>query len=666
MALDGKQVFEIIHSIAADLEHKDEITVLPLMCGSGKSTAISYLIRQTIEESEETGNGLLVVTDRKDRMEDYMKPYDDELCGYLMQNQDKIVIMTHENIQEAHNKKYFVPVLMMTTQRYFHLSTEEIEEYLIWKGGRRALIVIDERPELITTIDLDARKLSECKVAIENSFQHEYMAKPTNELDATIKFFNEFTNQLRYEEKNDKDNLHCFWSWYTEENRNTSMLYADEFMNGDYAWISKHREEVNGYGGGTYYDDIFTRLKAIRQLRNSNALLSQTRNKLTSNLFYTLYSLLDNYELIRDVNAKVVILDGTADLSPDYLPARYVFKNEFDVKRPLKNLHIKLVNISTGKTAMFFSPEMQERVVDCAEMYINEVIETEGLVPEKDIALFTYKGFENTVKRRIKRITTEHFGNIKGKNDFREVQHIVQIGINRFPDEVYYLYFLLYHPDILDSYENMEKAYNHTLEYDISIRENEGKITESYDGPGESIKNGLDFNKVVAQSMEIESQMKEVNGETASIMNHILLAELEQNLFRGIIRNSNCETDFFFHLFINTNNYKDLIKLMRERYEPLGASIEITELPFEIILQKIMNRHGNPYNKKLLAWHDTELKNGQKYTPADIRNGIGMCNKSAIKSYEQMLSDNPVIRVLLSEEKAGKRGEYIKKQNWIL
>lgn len=666
MALDGKQVFEIIHSIATDLEHKDEITVLPLICGSGKSTAISYLIRQTIEESDETGNGLLVVTDRKDRMEDYMKPYDDDLCAFLTQNQDKTVIMTHENVQEAHSKKNSVPVLMMTTQRYFHLSTEEIEEYLIWKGGRRTLIVIDERPELITTLDLDPRKLSECKVAIENAFQKEYMAKPTNELDATMRFFADFTNQLRYEATNGKDNLYCFWSWYTIENRTTSMQYADEYINNDFAWISEHREEINGYGGGTYYDDIFTRLKAIRQLRNGNALLSQTRNKLTSNLFYTLYTLLDNYDLIHDVNAKVIILDGTADLSPDYLPKRFVFENEFDVKRPLKNLHIKLVNISTGKMALRFSQEMQERVVDCAEMYINEVIEAEGIVPEKDMALFTYKDFEKTVKRRIKQIRTEHFGNIKGKNDFREVKHIVQIGINRFPDEIYYLYYLLYHPDIIESYENMEKAYNHILVCGSNIQENEGIETVIYDGPEESIKDGLDFDKVVAQSTEIESQMKEVNGETASIMNHILLAELEQNLFRGIIRNSNCESDFFFHLFINTNNYKDLIKLMRERYEPLGASIEEAELPYQITLQKIVNRHGSPYNKKFIAWHDTELKNGQKYTPEDIRNGIGMCNKTAVKSYQQMLTDNPVIRILLAEEKAEKRGEYIKKRNWIL
>lgn len=77
--MDAKDILQLINDIKSDPKRKKEITVLPIMCGSGKSTAISYLIRQTIENASVTGNGLLVVTDRIDRLEDYMHPYDNSL-----------------------------------------------------------------------------------------------------------------------------------------------------------------------------------------------------------------------------------------------------------------------------------------------------------------------------------------------------------------------------------------------------------------------------------------------------------------------------------------------------------------------------------------------------------------------------------------------------------
>ena len=82
--MNAQDVVQLINDIQSTPWQDDKINVLPLMCGTGKSTAISYLIRQTIEEAADTGNGLLVVTDRIDRMDDYMHPYDPDLKNYLM------------------------------------------------------------------------------------------------------------------------------------------------------------------------------------------------------------------------------------------------------------------------------------------------------------------------------------------------------------------------------------------------------------------------------------------------------------------------------------------------------------------------------------------------------------------------------------------------------
>ncbi len=82
-------VLDLINEVAADRDHIQDISVLPLMCGTGKSTAISYKIKETIEQAKETGHGLLIITDRVDRMDDYMHPYIPDLlqhCPFITLN----------------------------------------------------------------------------------------------------------------------------------------------------------------------------------------------------------------------------------------------------------------------------------------------------------------------------------------------------------------------------------------------------------------------------------------------------------------------------------------------------------------------------------------------------------------------------------------------------
>ena len=81
-----KSIADLILEVAADEAHKDEISLLPLMCGTGKSTAISEIIGRTIRLADKTGNGVLVVTDRVNRLHDYLSPRDQKLRNYLKDN----------------------------------------------------------------------------------------------------------------------------------------------------------------------------------------------------------------------------------------------------------------------------------------------------------------------------------------------------------------------------------------------------------------------------------------------------------------------------------------------------------------------------------------------------------------------------------------------------
>ena len=626
--MTAEDITQLINDITSDQKRVKEIAVLPIMCGSGKSTAISYLIRQTIENTSLTGNGLLVVTDSIDRLDDYMHPHDNTLHSFLDEHDDQVCIMTHENIEKAHKTQYDKPVLMMTTQRYFRLTVAEINHYLKWNSGTRPLVIIDEFPELMTLVELDAKKLAECDAAVRASDKEGFRIPGRTELDYLNKYFDRFVSGIRKGECGKQDSLLCFWSFQTEENLKEYYGLLN-FWENDYEDIYERRTLINNYGGGTYYDDIFARYSAIRQLKSSFALISQ--RKINDDRFYdSMLFLLDNYKLIHDVNAKnVIILDGTADLSPEYFPDRFCINNSPDFKRPLNHLQIKLINYPTGKTALLSSKEKQAQLLDYVEAYVSEIKDSEGDLSTDKWAFFTYMALEKAFKRRFNNNNVEHFGNIKGKNDFRAARHIFQVGINRYPDEVYYLLYRARYSDKVKKYRNMEEAYN----------------------------------EVLAQSDEIKAEIRNLKGETREIMNRLLLAEIEQNFFRGIIRNSDTEDDFTFHLFLNANNYMDLIKMMKDRYEPLGAKIVLVEKSVVRSLLRIMARNENTYAKRFIEWHDNGLRKGEEYTPSIIREKIGMTNVAAVQSYQLMLHNNPVIRFLLGEEKIH-RGTYIKLENW--
>ena len=103
---------------------------------------------------------------------------------------------------------------------------------------------------------------------------------------------------------------------------------------------------------------------------------------------------------------------------------------------------------------------------------------------------------------------------------------------------------------------------------------------------------------------------------------------------------------------------------MRQRYEPLVDTIYIVHFWLTVALQKSLNRKGNSYVQKLVEWHDS-LPYNSEYTPALIREKIGMANAFAVSSYQQMLHHNPAIRILMNKEKQ-KRGLYKKEHNWGL
>ena len=163
--------FDVLNWAAADTEHAGRVYVLPMPCGTGKSTAISMMMRQGIEawESGESQDGLLVMADNNDQVQRYMEPWDEELKGWLHAHRDQIVIMNKDNRDEVMPQIPYKPVLRITTQRYFLPSWDAIvDKYLLLhNGGRRTLAIIDEMPPVHSTVQLGIKELNDIDTAFK-------------------------------------------------------------------------------------------------------------------------------------------------------------------------------------------------------------------------------------------------------------------------------------------------------------------------------------------------------------------------------------------------------------------------------------------------------------------------------------------------------------------
>ena len=687
-----KSIAELILEVAADEEHRNDISLLPLMCGTGKSTAISEIIGRTIRLADQTGNGLLVITDRIDRLNDYLNPRDRELKDYLQENQDRITIVTRENASEAFASQRQCPVLMMTTQRYMNLSPKTVNALLKWEKGRRPLVLIDERPEILTPVMMSDLDFSECETALrETGVDTDYVSEwheaflSVNKLIGMLPDYPDgvfdFAQNMYFSAEIAKKAIKSIYRYayffcrpnYSKYNEHTGMkIEGLDELDQDY---KKRLNDINNFSPQRGYINIYTRLTALLQMAYECGLYSRYQVSVTKGapLFVTaLSTLLDRYNVIKETKAKTIILDGTGDLSPEYEI------HSFDVRdtaqtgdngqpvytRTLSRMTIRIIDYPTSR-ARFRNPEARKEIIEMLRAYIH----TEK-IQDPHMALFTYMLMEKSFTELFNRYHIEHFGDIVGKNQFNRARNIFQIGINRFPDTIYFLYYLAFHPAQKARFENvLGKERIDDYYTNDSMREIREITPDTPDEEVEysyHVENTDDMlESMIQQTKQIQSIMQEQEGEARRIMSRIMLAELEQNIFRGIIRNADCDEDYTYHLFMNVGQYPELIKMIHERYEKLGATVVDMKLPPEILAIKKLQRKtktGRPgYESAIMQWHDNVLSNGEEYTPSMIREACGFKN---IKVYEQVLHRSEFLRGKMKNEQV-RRGVYVKKGSWL-
>lgn len=556
-------IANLVEKVAADQETKDKISVLPLVCGSGKSTAISYLIKRVIERND--GNGILIVTDSLERMKEYTNPdykRDPELASFLKDNRDKIIkLESGKNLPMLISMQASVPVLIMSTQRYFGLTVDEIKGFLKWgENGTRPLILFDEAVYLTKMEKVSRRHFNDVSTVLNEGIHWtdapELRQRCIDRWETVreriwtfIKETESGLNQLDYYR-------YCAFPGGTLTEDAES---DEEFLN----FIAEHEDEIVRYDSniGDEWHTIET-IHLIRRMLTEGCLYHCGKRGAWYEGSFSI--LIDHSEKITDVGAKVIIMDGTAEIHPDYQRDFINMRNGSKYERALDNLNLYFVGgLRTDKS---YFEENDKLLTSLISAYMHEKH------PDTDIAAFTYEASETVAKEQFG--STAHFGAIKGKNDFRNCTCIAQLGMFRFPESYYLTYFFWQNKQHLEAIKEL------------------------------NLEQTADYFKSLVKTQEYQLTVA-----------RFLLADLEQNMFRCAIRQSDFVDPAYYYVFCDTKQYALLYALAQRKYGLYDAHVEATdETDYFLIKQIELMPRGKMKNEFKLRYWIYKLPSGTLFS----------------------------------------------------
>lgn len=518
-------ILDMIDKVEADPETADMVSVLPLLCGSGKTSAITLKIKEVLERKD--GTGMLVVTDSNDRLDEIWTENEnnpllgDEVNRFIRENKNKVTIMKRDNYIAAQSSQKKTPVLAMTTQRFFNVLTKkEIESYLTWGRGKRTLILFDEEPYLNELRDVNVKTVNDLHTLLWCVLDDDPIEDKRWCIEQWEMFRDRFCLQLwRYEHDHKGD-------VFFHQEAVHSLTEDDERF---FSIIHRNIAHIRS-ASVNYLKDIY----ACKALVDNWGIYSYRTEEYDSK--FTVY--LDNSNKVRGLPAKVVVLDGTARVSPRYLGQEHYIdmRSEEVFLRSLSHLHIFLGDISTSKAEF----DRNIRLSGTITSYLQSL----GYNRE-NAYLFTYMEKENRFSDAFR---TAHFGKIKGQNIYQDADCIAQVGLNELQPAYYLTHMLAIHDELRSRLEGLS--------------------------PEESAE-------------QIKQIMKETH-DCAQIKNAHILADIEQNMFRSAVRTARNRKDVAFYLFYEDKHMPDIKKKMRDRFcTKMGGS-----------LKRIMNSTIDKYKPK--------------------------------------------------------------------
>lgn len=560
------------------------VTVVPLRCGLGKSTYIAGYISEVL--ADDSPDGLIVVTDSIER-----------LNNYTTEDNKDVTTMTADNVAESMQKQSFGKVLLMTTQRFFALTREEIINFTTYKHGKRTTILIDERPILRKDHQITIKDFNDVDSALQLSIDDRADQAEKTWCISQWQRLRDHVQSIMdsYEKLTEKSH---FYLWHTDEWK--SMTADDSRF---FRFIETNREKI----ATQKFTDAYNKIRLINQIITDGAVFSCFKHR-SGQYLKTFTLMIDHRDKMVNIGAKVFVLDSSADIEPSYSGDHIsmVDCSQFN-NIPLDNLTINCVNVNTSKNHLTPLTDNAKTIISVVKSYISK--------NATNPVIFTYKDVED----QFSEYQTGHFGDIKGTNQYRESTDIIQVGLNRFPELAYFM--------MTDE------------EYELNVRMMESLPPEKTIGFFEII---FDFRTKNAWFTE-------------DVMYRSIFSDIEQNLFRGSIRNPNSTDKMNYTLFFDTTQYAYLIDLMKERYGSRGATINLVDTPIELKANKSKNRKSEKptVTQIFYEWYDKQ-PTGRTFTPSELmretnmsREGFKNLKKYAKNTFERMKTETTGIYMVV-------------------
>lgn len=584
---------------------ENTVDVIAAPCGVGKSFSMTTQIAEALQNYD---TGLLLVTDEVERMRSYTAAQDSVIAEYIQRNRHRILVYDASNARLERQNLYRKQILVMSTQRFFSLSRKEVLS-LVSSHIPRRHIFIDERAPLSETIRVDIQTFNDIDTAfnvnLDNTAQEkQWIIQQWRNLRTRYD-----TYMREYEASHEDYELHLYHC-DSDSHATTDDERFLHLVNETYAKRLKKAD-----------NDILKKIRAVFQMVSQGALfISRRRPNSKAQAEYSNFFLvtIDHSDLLLNIGSKTIILDGTGDIDPIY-NAWFVNRINCDqFKRDLSNLTINLVDIGSSRNAIAKNPSTNAKLA--------AIVNYVKTLPKTDV-VFTY-GKNASERDTVEKVfadagfETGHFGALKGKNTFRHLTDFVQLGLNRIPDE---FYFALAIQNVVQRYKP-DRAHYGVTNFDHAARR---------------------------------------------IMLLSVLADLEQNLFRGAIRNvDNQKRQTYTVIFkckphvdkdgIDHNDLSELTTMIRERYESLGATVNVIDTPSIVLRQKTRDRKTKD-GKKTPAQKLTEYldqKEQQPNQPFKLAAMLKDCEISE-QQYKDALKRNTHIKQRIDNIRTDKRGWFM-------
>lgn len=516
---EANDILSAIQYAAQDKEHTDEVSVLSIPCGSGKSTALTRLISEVLARND--GEGLIIVTDSVERMKEYWKPdtrnpaFDDVLLNFIKRHEKQVAVMNRDNYESMRKQQWHKPVVVLTTQRYFSWTPERVKELLRWEGGTRPLIIFDEAPYLSVERDVTAATINKVAAALRMGIEAtDDAGRETKEWAIT------FWEDIRAKLLSKMDELEYM----------PDLQYAciageeNDGLDAFLAYVHENRSKLD-----TDKERIVDMVEDVARLLIEWGVYSH-RGSAQSGLYESKYTVhVDHRDLVTGLDAKVIVLDGTATVSPMYDEDYVHMSPTRDFVRSLAYLNIRICDVPTGES------ELRGNAGETAKMICAYLAHATGV--DHELIIFSSKKMEESFRAAgFDKEHTGHFNNIKGLNSYSRAVNIAQVGLNRKPPIEYLMLDLARNDDVREQLITDTVAEGHSVAMDKA-------------------REALDYS--------LEPMTRHV------------LADMEQNMYRGVIRNAANTKPYTYYVFFAHDQYQQLIEMIRERYEPLGAKVEL-------------------------------------------------------------------------------------------